>query len=55
VIARRRAGQLANVTREYAAKHQFDCGADEPELAAFEWHDRVALLRNMIKNKPSSS
>lgn len=54
IVARRRAGKLTKVTREYATKHDFDFTADEPEFAASEWHERVASLRNLIKNKPSS-
>lgn len=49
VVARRRAGNLTNITREYAAKHEFDFTATDPEFNATEWHERVALLRNMIK------
>jgi hypothetical protein len=49
VIARRRAGNLTDVAREYAAKHSFDFTAEAPELDATEWHERVALFRNMIK------
>jgi len=51
VVARRRAGNLTNITREYAAKHEFDFTATDPEFNATEWHERVALLRNMIKQR----
>lgn len=51
VIARRRAGNLTSIAREYAAKHAFDLSASKPELEATEWHERVALLRGMIKRR----
>ena len=52
VIATRRAGNLAQVTREYAEKHALDPTLPPIEFAAVPWHQRVAALRSLTQQPP---
>lgn len=54
VVLNRRAGNLPDVCREYAAKHGLNDMATSPELDPTPWHERVAMMRNMIKKPPAA-
>ena len=54
VVLNRRAGNLADVCREYAAKHGLSAEAASPEFNPTPWHDRVTMMRDMIKKPPTA-